>query len=151
MALQQIRIAGVPRVDEDFTASESITAGHLIEKHVGAGVQLRKHSTAAANGLAYFALEREEIGNDPSETVYTSGVIVKAGLFKKGDKVLARIATGQDLDGTEFLESAGDGTLRALAADAATDETQRESVIAQSDENTGGAVGAETFHKVIIQ
>ena len=145
MASNSIVLVGKPLVDEQLTASAAITPGHLIEV---SSAQWQKHGTAAKNAAPWFALERDEIGKEIS-VAYAADDEVKAGLFPGGSKVNAFIASGQDLNIGDYLESAGDGTLRALVTDAATDDTQRASAVAMSAE-ASGAVTVLTRHKVWI-
>ena len=145
MASKVIALRGSPIVDEQLTAVEAITPGHLMEVSSG---QWQKHGTAAANATAIFALERDERGSEIT-VAYAANDEVKAGHFAPGMRVNALIASGQDLNIGDYLESAGDGTLRALVTDAATDDTQRNSVVAMSVEDSG-AVVVETRHKVAI-
>ena len=145
MASKRVALAGSPEVFEEFTASAVLTPGDLIEINSG---QWRRHGTAAKNAVAAFALERDEMGDD-IDVNYASGDNVKVGFFGKGMRVNAFIASGQNLSKGAFLESAGDGTLRALVTDAATDDTQRASVVAMSLEDSG-AVNSKTRHRVVI-
>jgi hypothetical protein len=136
MASKSIVLRGEPIVDEQQAASTAITPGHLIEKNNG---QWRPHATAAGAGAAIFALERDELGND-IDTAYASGDYVKAAYPAKGDRINALIASGQDLHDGDQLESAGDGTLRALSGT---------NPVARSAEDSG-AVTALTRHKVYV-
>jgi hypothetical protein len=144
-----ITLRGTPIVDEQVPASAAITSGDLIEVHVSTGLKLRRHATAAANAAAIFALNRDETG-DEITVDYAASDRVKAAHYAPGMRVNAFIGSGQNLTGVEFLESAGDGTLRALVTDAATDDTQRASVVARSLISTGGAVAVKTRHPVVI-
>ena len=145
MASKRIALRGSPAVDEQEVSSEAITPGHLIELSSGAWI---KHGDAGLNAAPIFALERDEMG-DTIEDDYASGDTVKSGRFSSAMKVNALIASGQNLSKGAYLESAGNGTLRALATDAATDDTQRVSVVAQSAEDSG-AVVVTTRHKVWV-
>lgn len=110
-------LAGGPRENEQYPASEAITPGHLIEP-VPTGPtagEWRKHATAAGNNARIFALERGEMGLG-IDTPYAIGDYVKAGYFSKGMRVNALIASGQNLKRGNLVESAGDGTLRVLSS-----------------------------------
>lgn len=145
MASRVIALQGEPIVDEQKMAVEAITPGMLIQVSAG---KWRKHADAAKNAPPWFALEREEMGKDIDDD-YAIDDQVKAGRFSKGDKVNALIASGQNISDGDYLESAGDGTLKVVATDAATDDTQRISTVAQAAENSG-AVTALTRLKVWI-
>ncbi len=137
MATNVIAIDPVYRVDEQDTASEAITPGHLIEIDTG---QWRKHATAGDPIARVFALERDELGKEIS-VAYAINDEVKAGYFHQGQRVNALIASGQNLLQAAPLESAGNGTLRALASG---------THIATSAESSGGTVLVETRHKIIV-
>ena len=121
-----------------MTASEAILPGHLVER-VSAGT-LSKHSTAAGNATKSFAFENESDGSGIDEA-YADGETVIFGTCPAGTKINAILADSNTIAIGDFLESNGDGTLRALAADAATDQDQRTSVIGQALEavTTSGA------------
>lgn len=135
MASNTIVLRGTPITDEQNTASEAITPGHLIEINSG---QWRKHATAAGAAQAAFALERDEMGDD-IDTAYASGDYVKAAFPAKGDRINALVASGQTLVEGQQLESAGDGTLRALSGS---------NPVARSAEALTST--ALTRHKVIV-
>lgn len=111
MARRNIALMGKPYVTEEGVASEAITPGHLVK-----GVtSIAKVSTAALAHPRNFALEREELGSD-IDTAYASGDVVKVGAFHQGSRVLALIASGQNITADAKLEAAADGTLRVFAS-----------------------------------
>lgn len=123
MAKKSIFLLGQPVYNEDGVAGEVITPGQLLQ-----GVTtLLKHASAGANAARTFALERDEMGKTIDNT-YAIGDTVKVGSFHQGEHVLAFIASGQNLTEGQLLESAGNGTLRALASGVA---------LARSLETTG--------------
>lgn len=135
MAKKSIVLLGQPVYNEDGAASEAITPGMLVD-----GVStIAKHASAAANTPRTFALERDELGDDIDED-YAIGDTVKIGAFHAGQRALALIASGQSITENQRLESAGDGTLRALAGGVA---------LARALETTG-AVTALTRVRVEI-
>lgn len=143
-----IALRGQPIVDEQLQASAAITPGDLIEVNSG---KWRRNANAAKNAIPAFALERDELGKGIDSTAgdYAANDYVKAGFFHAGQRVNAFIGSGQATTAyVTFLESAGDGTLRALATDAATDDTQRVSVVAVAVE-TVSTVTAKT--RVAVQ
>lgn len=99
--------------NEDNKAAEAITPGHLID--YDSNGDWVKHASAGGANAGRFALEREELGNDMNVD-YAIGDTVKAGLCPRGVRVNAIIASGQNITKGNFLESAGNGTLRVLAA-----------------------------------
>lgn len=113
MAKRVIKLLGEPIQDEDRKAAQVITPGMLID--IDSNGDIIKHATAGGFAETMFALEREEAGYDIDET-YAVNDTVKAGRFHRGTRVLALIASGQNIQDGEYLESAGNGTLRAYAS-----------------------------------
>lgn len=109
MASKVISLRGEPIIDEQNTASEAITPGHLIEINSG---QWRKHASSGGAAAAIFALERDEIGKEIT-VAYAANDYVKAGYFAPGDRVNALIPSGQNVAEGAELESDGAGRLKA--------------------------------------
>jgi hypothetical protein len=123
-----IALLGTPIVLDEDEAAEAITPGHLVEY---SGGNLIKHATAAGKAARNFALERDEMGKD-IDTAYAIGDQVKVGAFHQGQRVLVWIASGQNITKGNYLESAGDGTLRAMGSGVP---------LAQAVENNNNAAG----------
>jgi hypothetical protein len=104
---------GGPFQNEDAAAAAAITPGMLCTLN-GSGLWI-PHGTAGGVAPRNFALERDEMGKD-IDTAYAIGDTVKMGMFTQGDRVNSLIATGQNIAVGAQLESAGNGTLRVLAA-----------------------------------
>jgi len=139
MAIKTITVKGAANViRKEGIAVAAITPGHLLER-VAAGVQV--HSTAAKRAARAFAVENEVVGGD-IDAVYAALDTVLYGVFPPGAEVYAILADSQTVVVGEFLESNGDGTLKEVAVDTATDDTQRNSLIAVALEavTTSGAV-----------
>lgn len=110
-----IALLGQPIVNEDGAAGATVKPGHLVS-----GVTtIIPHGVAGGVAARTFALEREELGRGIDSTYgsespdYASGDTVKVGSFAPGQRVLGWIASGVSVSEGDFLESAGDGTLRA--------------------------------------
>ena len=103
------------------------------------------------NAIPLFALENEVIGNPITED-YLDNDLVIAMFMPPGAEVYALVAaSAAAIVRGDFLESAGDGTLRIATADAATDTAQREAMVATAIEdvdNSGG--GTEARIKVEV-
>lgn len=108
---------GGPRTEiGDLAASEAITPGHLIERFNNAGViRFRKHATAAGNTPKIVATEQSML-NKGVDDAYAANDLVEASALKGGSTAWMFIASGQNIVAGNKLESAGDGTLRILAA-----------------------------------
>lgn len=118
MARRVITLMGAPIVTEDLEALEAITPGYLVEQPA-AGVSKQTITDLAAP--ATVALERDELGKGidgsvGSETAdYAIGDTVKVGHFAPGMRFYGFVASGQTLLQDALLDSAGDGTLQAMA------------------------------------
>jgi pyruvoyl-dependent arginine decarboxylase (PvlArgDC) len=129
-------------IQKEDVAHAIITPGDLVERVVVSTVTgVRKHSTAAANARKMFALEFIEIGRGIDDN-YAAGERCLYSHFHSGEEVLARLAAGATaVTVGAALESAGDGTLRVAAADAATDTTQRDSIVGYAKEAVDNSAG----------
>lgn len=119
MAKRTIALLGQPVYNEDGLAGEAIKPGHLVD-----GVTtILKHASAGGACPRTFALERDELGQgltgidtNAGGPDYAVGDTVKVGAFHPGQHVNAYIASGQNINENDRLESAGDGTLRVFSA-----------------------------------
>jgi hypothetical protein len=149
MAYNTIVVKGYPMRKENV-ANETITPGHLIT--LNSSNKLIKHATAAGNTNATFAIENEVFGKGVDDN-YVANDNVLYGIFQPGDEVLALVAAsaGAIVIG-DYLESAGNGTLRKVATAAATADTGRASIIAkalQAVDNSGGATPARILVEIV--
>ena len=133
MASKVIVLRGEAIYDESLSASAVITPGDLIEVDSG---QWRRHAGAGLNAMKVFAAERDELGKgiDAIAGDYAASDRVKAAFCHSGMRVNAFVETGATIVIGEALESAGDGSLQKLVSDAATDENQRDAIVAYSAE-----------------
>lgn len=126
-------------IRKEGAASSAITPGYLVE--FGGANDLQPHSTAAANARKAFAVENDLVG-DGIDTDYAVGERVQYEVFGSGCEVYALVAAAATaITKGAALESAGDGTLRILTTDAATDDTQRDSVVAYALEAVDNSAG----------
>lgn len=108
---------GGPRTEiNDLAASEAITPGHLLVRFNNAGVvRLKKHATAGGAAVKLVATEQSML-NKGVDDAYAANDLVEASEFGTGASAWMFIASGQTIVPGDLLESAGDGTLRALAS-----------------------------------
>lgn len=143
-----ISLNGRPRRMERL-AGATITPGYLCALQSDNTVD--PHGTAASNAIALFAAENEVFGQEITDD-YASGDNVLMWMCKPGDEIYALVAASASAIVTgQYLESAGDGTLRLATADAATDTAQREAIVAialEDVDNSGG--GAEARIRVMV-
>jgi len=136
---KMIRLKG-QGIRKEGIASGTIRPGHLVE--FGGANDLQVHSTAAATARKAFAVENDLIGNG-IDVNYTVGEQVQYEVYASGAEVYALVAAGAAaIEKGDPLQSAGNGTLRIQATDAATDDTQRNSLVAYALEdvdNSGGS------------
>ena len=118
---------GQPIISERLAAAAGILPGHLVAEALG---KVEVHGTAATNAQKLFAQKNIATAGDLDQA-YVDGETVSYGAYHSGQSVSALVAANATaiLDGAA-LESAGDGTLRTVSADAATDQTQRDSIVA---------------------
>jgi allophanate hydrolase subunit 2 len=130
MAKHVIALLGQPILNEDGAAKagEAILPGMAV--NIDSAGAVIKHATAAG-AVARFALERDEMGKG-IDVAYADGDYVKVGQFAPGMRVYTLIASGQNITAGGRLESAGNGTLRALAAGVA---------VAMATESVNNAAG----------
>jgi len=128
MAYRTIILKGDPVIG-DVVGSGAITPGDLLNID-SAGAVLR-HATAGGTAYPMFALEDENQGKSIDD-VYTTANIVRYGIFRPGDEVVVNIADGETIAIGDFLESAGDGALREVDADASYGAIGVQSVVAQA-------------------
>ena len=141
-------INGEPVVNEALAAaSTAIKPGHLVEELAAGTVQ--EHSGAGLNAQKLIALTDLPTGGTIDD-VYTVAATVRYGAFHAGQKGFLRLAaSAAAVVIGKALESDGDGTVRILTTDTATDDTQRDSIVAYAVEavdNSGG--GSEVFIEV---
>lgn len=108
---------GGPRTEiGDTAAKESITPGHLVERINTAGVwQWRKHATAGGNTTRAVATEQSML-NKTVDDAYAAGDLMEVTEGAGGTNLWMFVASGQNIVYGQGLESAGDGTLRAIAS-----------------------------------
>lgn len=125
-------------IDKEAAAVGAILPGDLLEFN---STGVRRHSVAADGARKAFAKEADYLGLGIDDA-YAIGDRVLYGVFHSGEEVYARVAAGATaITKGAPLESAGDGTLRIQSTDAATDNTERNSVVAYALEdvdNSGG-------------
>lgn len=127
-----IHLAGHGTSINDVPAGAAITPGMLIERYSNSGVPtFRAHSTAAGNAVPTFALDQRQM-NKGIDDAYAAADLVDALVCWPGAVVYAIIASGQNIAAGNFLESAGNGKLRVLAAGKA---------IAQAVEDVNNSAG----------
>lgn len=128
----QIIIKGDPVLKEGI-ATQTITPGDLIDLAAGSAATggtyitpyLRKHNVPGGNAQKAFALNQDYIGGGIDKN-YNTNDQVFYGVFRQGDEVFARIAANETVVYGTYLESNGDGTLRAaLGGSAAAAQDNR--------------------------
>ena len=107
---------GGQSVREELTAAAAITPGHLVEITSAGKVQKHSHSGQPASPM--FAVE-DELQGDEIGTDYKADKIVQFNVFRPGDQVYGLLKDGETVSIGDFLESAGNGTLRKYSADSA--------------------------------
>lgn len=110
MAKNTIKVKSYLDVQDEALANAALNAGHLVER-MSTG-KVRKHATAGGRAYPMYAMEDHNQGWDIADA-YAENELVKLWIPTRGDRVYARIsATSEAIAIGDFLESAGDGTLR---------------------------------------
>ena len=119
-------------------AGSAIIPGMLVEE-TATGVQ--EHSTGDGNAQKLFALT-DLITAGTIDDTYAVGQTVRYGAAHSGQEVYAWVpAAATAITKGAALSSNGDGTLKNVAASAATSEAQRDSIVGyalESVDNSGG-------------
>lgn len=100
----------------DLAASEAITPGHLIARFNNGGVTRWRKATVTTDGTANAVATEQAMLNKGVDDAYAANDLVEASILQSGATAWMWIASGQNISFGDRLESAGDGTLRALAS-----------------------------------
>jgi hypothetical protein len=137
-----ISLKGRPKRIEAL-AAEAITPGHLIQYNSSS--KFIKHATAAGSQSRMFAAENEVFG-DGIDVAYANNDNVLAWQCFPGDEINALVAAAASaIVVGDYVESAGDGTVRKVATSAGTSQASRNSTVGQALEaldNSGGGAAA---------
>lgn len=138
-ASRTILLKGDGQRFEALAAAGTIKPGHLLQLESDGDVAI--HAVAADNAPAYFALENDLKG-DTIDDAYASGDIVQYIHAARGAEIYAWVAAAAAaIVKGDYLESDGAGGLKKVATDAATDDTQRVSVVAMAVEAVDNSAG----------
>ncbi len=134
---------------KEYAAGIAINPGYLLQ--LSADGDVDPHQTAAVNQSSMFAFENELEGSGITHA-YVVGEQVLCMVCAPGVEVLAVLAaSAAAIVIGDYLESDGDGTVRLVVADAATDTAQRRAIVGMALEavdNSGG--GTEVFIKMEV-
>lgn len=98
-------------VRQEAIGSSVIKPGNLIELNSSGNFVV--HGTAGGIASRRFAVENDLCGKGVSDS-YGNGEVVQANVFQAGDEIQAFLKAGESVVLGQLLESAGDGTLRAV-------------------------------------
>ncbi len=122
---------------KEAQADASLFPGDLIE--FSANEKLVQHANAGQNAMPNFAIEMELIGSGIADS-YISGATVLYGVFRPGDEIYGLLASGQSVSKGAFLESAGNGALRA-ATTASGASVYVAAIVAVAKEDVNNSAG----------
>lgn len=108
-AAHTIRIQDFSNIRREAVGLGTITPGHLLA--INNTGKVIPHNVAAGDQRAMFAVEDDLQGKDINDN-YASGDMVSYHIFRRGDRVNAILASGQNIAIGDKLESAGNGKLR---------------------------------------
>lgn len=111
-----VYLSGDKVIDNDHACSEAVTPGHLVELFNNAGViRYRKHSAAGGNTPRAVALPHH-MANKGVDDAYAANDLIEVAIGSPGSTWWMLIASGENITAGQNLESAGDGSLRAIAS-----------------------------------
>jgi len=111
MAKNTIKLKNYVQIQEEYTAAAAITPGNLIELNSAGTVQ--KHAGLGKTALVMFAVEDELQGKGITDA-YAAGDRVQCWIATRGDIVYATVKASENIVVGDFVESAGNGTVRKV-------------------------------------
>ena len=148
MAKNTIKLKKYSDVIEEYVAAGTITPGMLLE-FTSAG-KVQAHATADNEVVPLIALEDELQGNGIDDD-YSSDDQVQCWIPYPGDEAYMILQDGQDISIGDFLQSNGDGTLKADAGGASKFMAlEALDLSGSSGEEESGALGYNKRIKVKI-
>ena len=128
MAIKTILVVGAElSIRKEGIAGGAVTPGHLVQ---GPASAIIVHAGAGLSAQKSFAVENEVVGGDIG-AAYANLDTILVAVCPPGSIVYA-LADAGGVTAEDFVESAGDGTLRTVATSAATADTARNSVIGKA-------------------
>lgn len=112
-----------------YTGSGTIKPGMLV--NINSSLAAIVHGTAGGPALPRFAIQSHLDGDGITDD-YATGTLVQTITAKPGDKILARLANGENAAVAALLESNGDGYLRVVDADASAGDIDVHSIVGQA-------------------
>lgn len=109
-----VKRLGAEVIEEITATAVAIKPGYLLE--LASATTVQAHSTAGGNVLPMFAIEDAQQGRSIA-TDYAASTKIQCWIPRRGDIVYAYLADGENVSAGDFLESAGDGTLKKHVAD----------------------------------
>lgn len=110
-----IRLGSIGQRREAADKVGGILPGMLVALNADAVDNVVVHPTAGGAALPAFAMEDDIQGNTTTDA-YVITEVVQYETFKTGDRVLGRLASGQNVAKRAVLTSNGDGYLKAAGA-----------------------------------
>lgn len=98
-------------IRKEGVAGAAVTPGQLVDFD-DEGKKI-PHSNTGGTAAKAFAAEQDFLGSN-IDTPYSVGDQVQYNVFRPGDEVYAFLANGQNVKKGQYLESAGNGALKAL-------------------------------------
>jgi len=114
MAPKTILLKGNPHQKLAKATAVAITPGYLCQYDSTAG-QIEAHSTSGGNAARLFAIEDALQGKEIGDN-YAVSSQVQFICARLGDEIYAMLQDGQNITRGQYLESNGDGTLKAYGS-----------------------------------
>ncbi len=146
-----IKIKKYADVIEEMTSTAvAIKPGALLE--ITSANLVQAHSNAGENVLPMFAIEDELQGNGIDDS-YAVSSQVQVWIPGRGDMVYGMLADGESVVPGDFLESAGDGTVKKHVADSGLVVEYPNAIIGVSVDtlDMSGSAGEDPENRIVIR
>lgn len=113
------------QIENRYRTSEVATPGHLAEMHDDSGeLKWRKSASATEHQRPAVYLENGMM-NKGIDDAWAANDLTRVAFLRNGDIFNGLVASGQNISFGEYLQSAGDGTLKSATSTTAGDGLAR--------------------------
>lgn len=151
MTRNTITVKNYLKVYEEGVAAAAITPGHLVE--VNSDGKLQVHSTEGGNVLPMVAIE-DSLQGGLITKAYAADDRVQAWIPTRGDIANMILADGETVAIGDFVESAGDGTVKkTVAAESGDVITPASPIVGVALEavDMSGSAGEDPSNRILIR
>jgi len=147
MASKTILLKGDP-LRKEYVCAAAITPGWLCS--LDSNGKAAKHASAGQTAQKMFAIEDSLQGNEIGDD-YSSGDRGQFISCRPGDEVYAWLKQGESVNPSDYLESAGDGTLQKYSASSAGAVEYPSSIVGKPLETLDLSTSGDTATRIKIE